>query len=109
MQLLRYAFGAKGLVGQFKAAACGEHWVSDDEGLIAEVGGGQVFHFDAHALMLLIEIIAVCRHKGVACMVEDVEEALMEGQTGAKHGGQDDFVVGCVSLSFGQGRLYGLL
>ena len=41
-------------------------------------------------------------------MVEDVEEALMEGQTGAKHGGQDDFVVRCVGLGLGQRRLYGL-
>ena len=103
MELFWYAFGAKGLVSQFEAAARGQHRVGDDEGLVGEVWGGEVFHLDAHALVFLIEIIAVGRHEGVACMVEDVEEALVEGQTGTKHGGQDDFVVRRVGLGLGQG------
>ena len=108
MELFWYAFAAQGLVSQFETAARGQHGVGDDEGLVSQVGGGQVFHLDAHTLMLLIEIIAVGRHEGVARMVEDVEEALVEGQASAKHGGQDDFVVGSVGLGLGQGRLYGL-
>ena len=108
MELFWYAFAAQGLVSQFETAARGQHGVGDDEGLVGEVGGGQVFHFNAYVLVFLVEIIAVGRHEGVACMVEDVEEALVEGQASAKHGGQDDFIVGCVGLGLGQRRLYGL-
>lgn len=102
MELFWYAFGAEGLVGQLEAAARGQHRVGDDEGLVGEIGGGEIFHFDAHVFVFLVEIIAVGRHEGVARMVEDVEEALVEGQTGTKHGGQHDFIVGRVGLGYVQ-------
>ena len=105
MELFWYTFGAKGLVGQFEAAACGQHRVGDDEGLVGQVGGSQIFHFDAHVLVFLIEIIAVGRHKGVARMVEDVQKAFVERQTGAKHGGEHDFIIGRVGFGHVQWSL----
>ena len=109
MQLLRYAFGAECLVSQLEAATRGQHRVGDDEGLVAQVGGGKVFHLDAHALVFLIEIVAIGRHEGVARVVEDVEEALVEGQACAEDGGEHHLVVGRAGLGVSQRRLYGFL
>ena len=47
---------------------------------------------DAHLGMLAVDIHTEGRHIGIVGTIEDVEESLMEGQSGTKHGTEYDIV-----------------
>src|SRR3712207_2542235 len=84
---LRRALGKESLVTQLHAAACGQHRVGNDEALLVDARRCQILHVYAHLVVLLIGIFAIGTHEGVSGMVEDVEEAVVEGQAGTEDGG----------------------
>ena len=75
----RHTFLYECFVAQFHASASGKHRVGDDECLVLQRGRGEIFHMDAYLGVRLISVSTVGTHKGIVGMVEDIEEALVEG------------------------------
>ena len=84
MDALRRALGEKSLVSQLHAAACSEHRVCYDEVLLIDARRGEVLDVDAYLMVLGVGILTVGRHEGVSRVVEHIQEAVVEGQSGAE-------------------------
>ena len=90
----RFAVVQQSLVGSRHGSARSEHGVSDDERLVLGAGCRHVLSVYAHFGVFAVGVHAIGRDEGVVGMVEDVQESLVEGQSGPQHGGDDDVVLG---------------
>ena len=92
------ALGEESLVAQFHRRTSGQHGVGYNQCLSVDARCGQVFYMNANVVVFLVSIFAVGRNKGVARMVEDVEESVVKGKAGAEDGCQDNLVGRYVDL-----------
>lgn len=90
------------LIAQFHAASRGEHGVCDDKCLLVDAWCGEVFHVNADLMMLFVLVFTVGRYEGVTSMVEDIEEALVERQSGTEDGGKNYLVRRDVHAGYSQ-------
>lgn len=104
MNVARHTLGDERLIAQLHASARGEHRVGNDERFPFDAGRGEILHVYAHLVALIVYILAVGAHESIAGMVEDIEEAIVERQSGAEDGGKHYFVYGHVHLSYAQRR-----
>ena len=93
MDVLRGSLGKERLHAHLHADTGGKHRVGDDERLAGKVGSSQILDMNPHLGMLLVGIFAIGTHESIAGVVEDIEETLMERQTGTENR-TDDYLVG---------------
>jgi len=84
------AFFAKVLNGLDKGGAGGEHGIGDDDDAAFEFGAGNVIESDLEAAVALV--FAESGDEAVIGLVEEIEQALVEGEAGAEDGGNDGLV-----------------
>ena len=106
MHLLWGALGEQRLVAQLHRTASSEHRVDDEQSGVVEVGSGKILHMDANLGVSLVLILAECRNEGIAGVVEDVEEALVERQTGTEYGAEHQLVGRHIHLGNAKRSLY---
>ena len=94
MHLFGSALGQQSLVAHLHRAARGKHGVYDEQRGVVEVGCGKIFYMYAHLGVSLVLILAERRHEGVAGVVEDVKEPLVERQAGAEDRSEHQLVGG---------------
>jgi hypothetical protein len=75
------------LNGLDKGGAGGEHGIGDDDDAAFEFGAGNVIESDLEAAVALV--FAESGDEAVIGLVEEIEQALVEGQAGAEDGGDD--------------------
>ena len=111
VDVLRGALGKKRLHAHFHADAGGKHRVGDDERLVGEVWGSQILNVNTNLGMFLVGIFAISTNEGIARMVEDVQETLVERQTGTEDGTDDNLVGRKIDQCHAQrgGHLFGLI
>lgn len=91
MDVGRDAFGQQCAVAQLHRRAGGKHRVDKKQGLVVEAWRGYIFDEDVE--IVVVGIFSVGRHECVLGVVENVEESLMERETGAEYGRQNKSVV----------------
>ena len=96
------------LVGQFHTLTGGQHGIYDDERLTLERRCGEILDIHAYVGAFPVEIVAIGRHKGVACVVEEIEEALVQRQPGTEYGTENDILSHTLHLTVSDGSLYDL-
>ena len=84
------AFFAEVLDGFDEGGAGGEHGIGDDYDPAFEFGAGDVVESDLEAAVALV--FAVGGDEAVVGLVEEIEQALVEGQAGAEDGGDHRLV-----------------
>ena len=89
------------LDGCCQTAACSQHGVYDDERLVLGTLGSDILGMDADLGMLAVDIHAEGRDEAVVDVVEHVQKALVERQSGTEDGCQHDV------LLLGQGDVDG--
>ena len=62
---------------------CCQHGVGDDKRATFHAGSRHVFGVNAHLGVFAIGVHAIGRHEGAGSVVEDIEESLVEGKSGA--------------------------
>ena len=92
------ALGEESLVAQFHRGTGGLLGVGDNQCLTIDAWCSQVFYMNANVVVFLVGVFAVGRNEGVARMVEDIEESVVKGKTGAEDGCQDNLVGRYVDL-----------
>ena len=105
------AMGEKCFVGNFHGEACSQHWVHEDEGFVLDRRCCEVLGYDLELLYATASdsLLAIGADKGVFCMVEHIEEALVERQSSAKDGAEYDFILRHLHIGNSQRRLDGFL
>ena len=98
--------GEERLVAQLHRAARCQHGVGYDERLAVEARRGEVLHVYAHFCVAVVLVFAVRAYEGVAGVVEHVQEAVVEGQSGAEYRCQYYLVGRHADLSRAQRRLH---
>ena len=106
VHLLGSALGEQSLVAQLHRAARSEHRIDDEQCGVVEVGSGKILYVDANLGMSLVLIFAECRNEGIAGVVEDVEEALVERQTCTEYGAEHQLVGRHIHLGNAKWSLY---
>ena len=111
VDVLRGALGKERLHTHLHADAGGKHRVGDDERLVGEVWGSQILNVNTNLGMFLVGIFALSTNEGIARMVEDVQETLVERQTGTEDGADDNLVGRKIDLCHAQrgGHLFRLI
>ena len=72
-----------------------------------KVGRGEILYLHVHIAALTVGVVTIGGEEGIACSVEDVKEALMEGQTSPENGAYDDVLYkGHAHLAGSQRSLY---
>ena len=84
VDMFRIALGEESLHTHLHADTCGKHRVGNDEHLISKIRCGEVFDMYAHLSMLLVGILAISTHKGIARVVENIEETFVERKSGTE-------------------------
>jgi hypothetical protein len=101
------AFFAEVLDGLDEGGAGGEHGIGDDDDAAFEFGAGNVVESDLEAAVALV--FAVGGDEAVVGLVEEIEQALVKGQTGTEDGGDHRLAreyfggcdtEGCLDFSF---------
>ncbi len=100
------SLGEECFIAQFHRASRCQHGVGYDEGFGVDTRCCQVFHMHAHVVMFGIGVFAISRYKGIAGMVEDVEEAVVERQAGTEYRSQHNLVYGHIHTGNAQGSGY---
>jgi len=98
------ALGKESLISQFHRTTRCQHRVGYNQVLTLDARRGQILNMYAHLGVLLVNILAISRHKGVACVVEDIQEPIVKGQSGAENGGQHNLIRGHLHACNAQGR-----
>ena len=86
------AFAKHGVVACLHRAACGEHWVGDDERLAVDAGRCEVFGHDVK--VCVVRIAAVGGDESIPRLVEEIEESFVEHQSGPQDRAEHHIVVG---------------
>ena len=73
----------QGFVAGGHRSTCCQHRVGDDKCATFHAGSCHVFGVNAHLGVLAVGVHAVGRHEGAGGVVEDIEESLVEGKSGA--------------------------
>ena len=102
---LRRTVGEESLVAQLHRAARCEHRVGYDERLAVEARRGEVLHVYAYLGVAVVLVFAVRADEGVACVVEHVQETVVERQSGTENRSQYYLVGRHIDLSRAQRRL----
>ena len=100
MDVLRGSLGKERLHTHLHADTGGKHRVSDDERLAGKVWSSQILDMNPHLGMLLVGIFTIGTHESISGVVEDIEETLMERQTGTEDRTDDNLVGREINLGY---------